>query len=73
LAREAREALLPLLATCASFYLLGQVFPVGALSYKGLAAGFWTATGATVVMSSGGVLAVASAGFGRPSLGRHTV
>lgn len=49
-----------LLATCCSFYLSGQFFPDGARAYNGTGLGFWLATGATIAMSIGGVLATAS-------------
>ena len=65
-------AVIPLLlATCASFWLLGQIFPVGHLTYEHFGVGFWLASGMAVAMSLGGVLALAgksSAGrFARPS------
>jgi hypothetical protein len=48
----------PALAACLSFYLCGQWFYDGSANYTGLGVGFTLATGATVVMSVGGVLAL---------------
>jgi hypothetical protein len=50
--------IIPLLATCCSFYLFGQIFPDGARAYHGARAGFWLATSATVAMSMGGDLVI---------------
>jgi hypothetical protein len=48
----------PALAAGLSFYLCGQWFYDGSANYTGLGVGFTLATGATVVMSVGGLLAL---------------
>ena len=48
-----------LVPACCSFYLLGEVFPVGDSDYSLYDAGFWLATGSAAAMSVAGVLAVA--------------
>lgn len=47
------------LATCCSFWLLGQIFPVGHPTYENFRAGFWLASSMALAMSLGGVLALA--------------
>jgi transposase len=64
--------ILPLLAACCSFYLFGRVFPIGLHRYSALGVGLWLASGATIAMSIGGILAVSgragfASRFARPS------
>jgi hypothetical protein len=54
-----KSPLLPLFATCLSFYLFGRAFPTAGGDLGVFAVGFWLSVGATVGMSLGGVLALA--------------
>ncbi len=47
----------PAAAAC-SFFLLGRVLPLGYKNYSGVGIGLWLASGATVVMSIGGLVAL---------------
>jgi hypothetical protein len=61
--------LLPLVATCVSFYLWGQVFLDSPNSYAGLGLGYWVPAVAAFGMSIAGLLAVVAqwAGEKRPA------
>ncbi len=50
--------IVPLLAASCSFYLFGRVFPIGLPSYSNVGLGLWLASGATIAMSIGGILAL---------------
>lgn len=54
----AESFLLPFIATCVSFYLLGQFFYDGDPVFSHYGAGYWIGTTASVAMSVGGFLAV---------------
>jgi len=58
----------PALATAISFYIVGQFFPDGELSYSPYKAGFWVCLGGAVAMAVGSLIALVAARPQEPAL-----
>ena len=59
------------LATAISFYIVGQFFPDGALSYSAYKAGFWVCLGGAVAMAVGSLVALVAARPAEAALSPH--